>query len=165
MTREEFMQARRFAFADIHRELALAKVSESPVGATGLAALGLPTGGGNFLAALGLLCYTEFGGKLKYNCKRRDGKDHASENFNKFFDELGVPYRDLRAAGHDIYDIFRCGLAHEYYVKKACEIVIVSPNANAGIVIGPNGRYIFIVEKYCEDLERQFDALEKALFP
>jgi len=118
MTREEFVQARQFAFADIRRELALARACASATGSAALSSVGIPLGGGNFLAALGLLCYTEFGGKLRYDCKRSDGRDHASENFNRFFDDLGTSYKALRAARHNVYDVFRCGLAHEYYVKR-----------------------------------------------
>ena len=59
MTRDEFVQAKAFIFSDVERELQLAKADSA-----GLQALGVTPGGGNFLAALGLLCYTEFGGKL-----------------------------------------------------------------------------------------------------
>lgn len=45
------------------------------------------------MAALALLSYTEFGGKLKFGCKKKGGADHASENFNRFFGELGPAYR------------------------------------------------------------------------
>lgn len=121
-------------------------------------------GGGNFLAALGLLCYTEFGGKLKYDRRKRDGREHASENFNDFFADLGTEYEALLIQ-HNIYDVFRCGLVHEYYVKRSCTIKMVDTGASAGIMVEAAGRYHFIVEKYCSDLEVQFDVLEKHLFP
>ena len=159
MIRDEFKQARRFAFADIQREVALAKASETPAGAATLDSIQVPRGGGNFLAALGLLCYTEFGGKLKY------GKKHASANFNEFFKDLGTEYQALVTAGHNIYDIFRCGLAHEYYVKHSCTIAMVDRAARAGIVVESTGGYKFIVEKYYADLAVQFEALERHLFP
>jgi hypothetical protein len=90
--------------------------------------LGLTSGGGNFLAALGLLCYTEFGGKLRFGGKRADGRDVASANFNQFFDCLGPAYQTFRAQ-HNVYDLFRCGLAHEYYVKKNCTIAMLEGTA------------------------------------
>lgn len=164
MTRDEFKQARLFAFSDIQREISLAKASETPTGAAALDSVQVPRGGGNFLAALGLLCYTEFGGKLKYN-RMLNGRDHASANFNDFFKDLGTEYQTLLAAGHNIYDIFRCGLAHEYYVKRSCAIAMVDPAARAGIIVEGSGRYKFIVEKYCSDLAVQFETLEKHLFP
>jgi len=57
---------------------------------------GVAPGGGNYLAVLGLLCYTEFGGKLRFANKRSDGSDIASKNFNQFIDLLGQDYRDFR---------------------------------------------------------------------
>lgn len=77
MKRDEFIQAKTFIFADIRREIKLAEVSEQQAGRESLIALGIPLGCGNFLAALGLLCYTEFAGKLKYNLRRQDGSDIA----------------------------------------------------------------------------------------
>jgi hypothetical protein len=96
-----FDQAALFMFSDIEREIQLAKAD-----AQSLRALGVTPGGGNLLAALGLLCYTEFGGKLKFN------RPKASANFNEFFDCLGPAYLSFRKS-HNVYDVFRCGLTHE----------------------------------------------------
>jgi hypothetical protein len=73
MTSQEFDRARLFIFTDIRREISLGRASESDAGKTALSSICVPSGGGNFLAALGLLCYTEFAGKLKYKCKKADG--------------------------------------------------------------------------------------------
>lgn len=164
MDRTAFRQAKAFAFTDIHREISLARASESEESRVALQCAGVETGGGNFLAALGLLCYTEFGGRLKYDCRLSDDREHASENFNRFFDEIGSGYRALRAAGHNTYNIFRCGLAHEYWVKKACTIAMLGGGHSAGIFVQPDGRYVFVVEQYCRDLELAFDALEIHLY-
>lgn len=101
MTRHEFLQAKEFIFRDVEREIQLAKAD-----AAALQALAITPGGGNFLAALGLLCYTEFGGKLRFGVKRPDGSDVASANFNQFFDLLGPAYRAFRAQ-HSVYDLFK----------------------------------------------------------
>src|SRR5258708_32518886 len=106
-----FNQAVLFAFTDVRREIALGKVSQSKECVETLLKLGVPPGGGNFLAALGLLCYTEFPGKLKYNKKKKNGTGCASENFNCFFDDIGPEYTAFRAAGHNVYNVYRCGLA------------------------------------------------------
>jgi hypothetical protein len=164
MDQSAFKQAVLFAFADIRREIALAKVSQAKEAVEALQRMGVPAGGANFLAALGLLCYTEFAGKLKYN-KIKNGNDWASENFNCFFDDIGPAYKAFRAAGHNVYNIYRCGLAHEFFVKRPCEISIVAPAGTPGIGRLPDGRYYFAVENYCHDLERAFTALEKHLFP
>lgn len=78
MDRAGFEQARSFIFTDIRREIALAHASEFPEGQSALARLRIPQGAGNFMAALALLSYTEFGGKLKFACKKKNGSDHAS---------------------------------------------------------------------------------------
>src|SRR5678815_767764 len=132
-------------FNDIEREVELGRVADEQA----LRALGVRPGGGNFLAALGLLSYTEFGGKLKFNCKKPNGTEHASENFNRFFDELGHGYAKLRSSGHNVYDTFRCGLAHEYFIKKHCGIAMLGTGIPCGICQLPDGRYEFVVEQYC----------------
>ncbi len=114
MTKAELQQAKHFIYGDISREVRLAYASKGDDGRDALRRLRIPPGGGNFLSELGLLCYTEFAGKLKYR------KGGARKNFNLFFDDLGPPYKAFRASGVKVYDIFRCGLAHEYYVKRSC---------------------------------------------
>jgi hypothetical protein len=154
----EFQQAKKFAFRDIQREIALAYATENPATQLLLNQAGVESGGGNFLAALGLLCYTEFGGNLKYNRRA------ASANFNNFFDDLGPAYKAFRVR-HNVYDIFRCGLAHEYYVKQSCTIAMMDRGASCGIYINSSQRYWFVVERYYHDLRRAFDELERYLFP
>ena len=91
------------------------------------------------MAAMGLLNYTEFAGKLKYNAKKNK-RDFASENFNRFFDVLGPGYKQFRASCINVYDIFRCGLVHEYYTKANCDIHMVKkPDKQIGIGIEPSG--------------------------
>jgi hypothetical protein len=154
MTRDEFVQAKTFIFSDVERELQLAKADRA-----GLQALGVTPGGGNFLAALGLLCYTEFGGKLRFSVKRSDGSDVASANFNEFFDLLRPDYQAFRVH-HNVYDTFRCGLAHEYYVKKSCTIDMLEGTAGPGIRVDSAGHYRFVVASYCRDLRKAFDLLQ-----
>jgi len=159
MGKETFEQAKLFIFSDIEREMELARASKA--NESTLRSLGITPGGGNFLAALGLLCYTEFGGKLKYR------KKTASENFNKFFDYLGPDYKAFRASfkrQNGVYAVFRCGLAHEYYVKKSCTIAMLASGPGPGIGRDPSGRFYFVVENYCRDLKRAFDQLKVDLY-
>lgn len=155
---EAFRQARQFAFQDVKREIALAKASETENGMRVLLEAGVEPGGGNFMAALALLCYTEFAGKLKFNRS-------PSENFNRFFDELGPSYEAFRSVHPGVYGTFRCGLAHEFYVKKSCTICMCRAGVHPGIGQKSDGGYYFVVERYCLDLERAFTALEAFLFP
>ncbi len=159
MERAAFEQAKLFIFSDLEREIQLARASQANESV--LRSLGITPGGGNFLAALGLLCYTEFGGKLKYR------KKTASENFNRFFDYLGPDYKAFRAGfnrQNDVYDVFRCGLAHEYYIKKSCAIAMLDSGPGPGIGRDSSGRFYFTVESYCRDLKRAFDQLEVDLY-
>lgn len=158
MTRDEFVEAKLFIFSDIEREIQLAKADK-----TALNALGVTPGGGNFLAALGLFCYTEFGGKLRFGVKRSDGSDDASANFSQFFDLLGAPYQTF-GDQHNVYGIFRCGLAHEFYVKKACDIEMTEKTPGAGVREDASGKFRVVIESYCRDLKVAFDGLQVRLY-
>lgn len=88
-----------FIFSDIQREINLARSGEDA---------------GNFLASLGLLCYTEFlGGIAIRSFRRRSSK----KRFDIFFNSMGKNYEDFNKKVN-VYDIFRCGMAHEYFIKK-----------------------------------------------
>jgi hypothetical protein len=160
MDHEDYRQVMTFAFQDVRREICLAKASQTDSGKTALQNAGTEPGGGNFMAALALLCYTEFAGKLKFNARK------PAQNFDGFFDELGTGYKAFRES-HRVYDIFRCGIAHEYHVKKRCDIgmFITGPDSQPGIGVKTDGTYYFAVERYARDLERAFYSLEKYLFP
>ena len=47
--------------------------------------------------------------------------------------DLGTDYKTFRILGNDDYGIFRCGLAHEYYVKRNCTIFMLSQGSRLGI--------------------------------
>lgn len=74
----------------------------------------------NFLVAQGLLNYTETIGSFL----EPDGT--AGKRFDAFFRRLGPSYEQLlkrfngrrRSRPHVIYDDLRCGLAHEYVIKR-----------------------------------------------
>lgn len=156
-----FKQAKKFIFSDIDREIALARASQNEEGLLLLKSAGVPTGGGNFLAAMGLLSYTEFFGEQKY---KHTGRGCCSKNFNDLFDDLGDEYRLFREAGEDIYSIFRCGLVHEYYTKQDCTIYMLKNERSAGIGKEHDGKYYFVVETYYEALKRVINDIENDLY-
>jgi hypothetical protein len=142
-----------FIYADIEREIALAHAQETHP--EQLAALGVQ-GAGNLLTALGLLCYTEYIGGLM-----RGGhfaKDECAANFNAAFGELGTPYRRFRQHCN-VYDVFRCGLAHQYATKGDCEISMLRREAQEGIGRLPNGKFFFNVEAYYDDFKTMCERL------
>jgi hypothetical protein len=130
-----------FMDSDIRREVERAKLTET------CETCGAEPGGGNFLAALGLLTYTEFLGSF---CSGKFGPRHARTNFRAFYERLGPCYR---AFGEtiDVYDVFRCGMVHEYTVKHSADIAMVRGSETCGIGCSPNGRLFFVVERYMDD--------------
>ena len=159
-----------FMCVDIEREIAIARSSQSA---------------GNFLCSLGLLSYTEFMGGLLL---RELGSKATGKLFNAFFDYMGAGYKNFRKKCR-VYSIFRCGLAHEYFVKHECTIfmlnissptivlgtapglgpslrapnVTLNPPIDIGIGQAPNGRYFFVVEKYYQDFHGACERLSKEL--
>ena len=125
-----------FIRRDIEREIILAREGR---------------GGGNFLAALGLLCYTDvLGGFITGSWER--GTSRA--NFDAFFDLLGPEYVAFRQTilPDDPYSLYRCGMAHEYAVKLPCQIAMLKDNETCGVWKDAScGIYYFSVEKYLED--------------
>lgn len=68
-------------------------------------------GKANFLAALGLVSYTEvLGGLVTGNLGKRS---QCGANFRAFLPYLGTDYKALETRGIDIYDTVRCGLVHQ----------------------------------------------------
>ena len=160
-TNQDIEQARDFIYRDIEREIALAKSTETAEGKSFLEKAGVSSGGGNFIAALALLSYTEYAGRLKNN----DFSDKNSRiRFDEFFADLGTGYEKFLEP-HNVYKIFRCGLAHEYYVKKTCTIAMLqgSESATAVSYNDAEERYLFVVEKYFEDFKTAFSALVERL--
>jgi hypothetical protein len=135
----------KFIRTDIGREIALAH-GVQPHG-----------GGGNLLGALGLICYTEFIGSFVTGTK---GRTTSASNFMAFFCRLGPEYRALSQHA-DVYDIFRNGLAHEYFIKgsRRAKVYMVKKRGRRGVGVRRNGGFYICVEQYLEDLLRAAAAL------
>ncbi len=171
-----------YIFTDIERELALAKSKiELRDGDQSF------SGSGNFLCALGLLCYTEFMGGISLGTFNKSS--HAL--FNEFFFLMGADYKefDRQLAKHpsirhknrklSVYEVFRCGMTHEYFVKKKGVIFMLNGGvhtnqtiegveyslkagaptgwygpANQGLGVLDDGRYFFVVEQYFNDFAK-----------
>jgi hypothetical protein len=100
----------------------------------------------NFLVAQGLLNYTEIIGSFI----KPDG--NAGERFDAFFERMGTPYKDLlkrfnrrrKRHPHVVYDDLRCGLTHEYTIKRK-KFTIYNPGSEmsedqiAGLEVLVNG--------------------------
>jgi hypothetical protein len=146
---------------------------------------------GNALCALGLLAYTEFMGKLLLAFNSVHVKND-SEYFDAFLRYMGPEYTQLIDKKKvNVYKIFRCGLAHEYFIKRDCKIAMlnstpgrlkiaepssstnplstkrklsyVNKPAKCGLGIANNGGYWFIVEKYYEDFRKACERIYREL--
>jgi hypothetical protein len=163
---EEFFETYVFGWMcqDIQREIDWAKRGESA---------------GNWLCALGLLAYTEAMATILPTAPRLKS---ASARFNAFFRQLGPAYIDLLDTKRlNVYNIFRNGLAHEYFAKGTCTIAMLdsSPKAlevfgrytnpangssrsqssfiarplGCGIGVAGNGSFYLVVERYFADFK------------
>jgi hypothetical protein len=138
-----------FIFHDIEREIWLAQKTEHDK-LHGIYP-GPHPGAGNVLAALGLLAYTEFLGS--FITGNRNG---MQENFKAFLSRMPPCYSAFDAhLGRDpqlkgVYHTFRNGMAHEYAVKRDCDVVMLRGRETCGIG-QENGRYYFVVEHYFDD--------------
>ncbi len=106
-------------------------------------------GNANYLAALGLVTYTEILGGF------RTGKlgvvGQSAGNFNAFLPYLGNDYLDLRTRGVDLYDRLRCGLVHQYFIKGEASIWMQAEGP-CGVISSPDGPTYLFVNVYSKDL-------------
>ncbi|MEE8115169.1 MAG: hypothetical protein V3T23_12560 [Nitrososphaerales archaeon] len=102
-------------------------------------------GNANYLAALGLVSYTEVLGGLVTGKLGVVGQ--SGVNFRAFLPYLGSQYKQLESKGIDLYDIVRCGLVHNYFIKGESTIHMHAV-APCGIVASPGGPTYFYVNVY-----------------
>jgi len=108
------------------------------------------SGHANFLAALGLLDYTEIiGGLITGNLIPGPKVD----NFNAFLKYLGKPYLDLDAK-FNIYGRVRSGLVHQYLLNQEGTVRMgIRPDDICGVIIRDDGWIEIVVEKYFIDFK------------
>ena len=166
ITLDEFRSIKGFVKADVEREIQLAKVSDT-YWVYVLNLLGINRGGGNMMAALTLLEYTEFVGHTYAQIKGLKKYDPFTEGF------LQMNQSDYKKLPNDpmkIHSIIRNSLI--YPVKGSPNVAIgmldtnfgVKFNTNAGIAVKENIWY-FCIEKYYNDLMQVFTEIEKYLEP
>jgi hypothetical protein len=105
-------------------------------------------GKANYLAALGLVSYTEVLGGLRTG--NLGLKFHSKKDFEAFIPYLGKEYESLLAREIDLYDIVRCGLVHSYFIKGESTIAMHA-TAPCGIVASAGGPTYFYVSVYSAD--------------
>lgn len=119
----------------------------------------------NFLAALGLVCYTEALGREVLLAKGIRGKSEA-DCFNHFLQEY-MGYQNPVLA--DAYNQFRCGLAHEYFIKGDRSQVVTRFASGEypeqpGLRIEQNGALVVLaLEPYLRDLKKGIQRCKEEL--
>jgi hypothetical protein len=151
-TMDSIKKVREFMFADIEKTLHLVDT---------------PTGGPNFLLALGLCCYTEYWGKLLLGIKKNEKSEVP---FNAFLYRLnGAYYQDLSdqlaKKGLSIYRNVRCGLAHAYLIEGGKTATIDTGNRGQhGIEYDfEKGMYIFWVKAYFDEFKNAVNSYVRGL--
>ncbi len=110
----------------------------------------------NYLAALGLVAYTEFMGGLIDGTLGEIG--NSKKRFYSFWNRMGAEYQSLatQRALVKIYSNVRSGLVHYFIAQDS----IVKMTAGDGYgnrcgveVAEPGGQVVFVVEKYFNDFK------------
>jgi len=120
-------------------------------------------GKANFLAALGLLDYTEIlGGIVSGNLIQQPKGWSKEDNFKAFLPYLDKIYLTSNRQPYQELDIFlnkglygkvRSGLVHQYLLNQPGEIRMTEwPGDDCGIKVEKDGSIVFIVTRYFCDL-------------
>ncbi|MEI7777298.1 MAG: hypothetical protein WCI52_01710 [bacterium] len=122
----------------------------------------------NYLVALGLFCYTEILGRqlLRFRKKDRTASFNNKDCFESFAKEY-LGYSEILKAHPKLYDIYRHGLCHEFYIKAnpggQSVVALYFGNEDEklksqgiditkGIAIDKSDRFrVFIIEPYLRD--------------
>ena len=119
-------------------------------------------GGANYLSALGLSCYTEYVGGL-FRKKLEQGE--SKKNYEEGLKRMGNKYADLvkKISGDDsMYVRIRCGLVHEYFIKKTSIIWLEKePPTGCGIEVDDENKINFYPRKYFNDLKEVIEELKR----
>ncbi len=143
--------------ADLEREIGLAKASMNEDNIKQLESMGVRPGAGNFLCALGLLCYTEFLGTEKYNLKQNNGKEPDNKmNFLSLFKDLGDEYKKFVEENGDQIWNFRNDFTHNYVYKGNSIVSMLKTKGLKCGVFKMDDILHFNIQKYYEDLSSEF---------
>ncbi len=118
-------------------------------------------GNANYLAALGLLCYTEFLGGFVTGNGAVGGQ--SARNFKAFLPYLGAEYVAFDRE-HNTYKLFRCGIAHEYFAKEPAWVFMRSADPSGCGFRMRGDEYEFVVVSYFRDFQAGAGRLRERLF-
>jgi hypothetical protein len=174
MTKEEKEEKEEYEFmknaiqTDIRREIQLAKRSQTEQWKSTCKEYEISEGGGNILAALGLLCYTEAFGNIFYNRNGQNNKPSPRSYFEAMFDLMGGDYKIFRSDFYrkeeiSLFDAFRNGMAHSFGTKVDSSISMLeegSQGKGCAFSVAGDG-YKMCVETYFKHLLGAIEKLEE----
>lgn len=121
----------------------------------------------NFLSAMSLMVYTEFLGSLMPLTSGLNSKTGNKKRFDNFLFRMGFWFRELdklfaQEQGKDIFEVFRNGLVHEYFIKRdlrigkvpsviARDTFLQSGGEGYGLGSTSDGRLLFATRTYFRD--------------
>ena len=115
-------------------------------------------GDANYLAALGLVVYTEFmGGLVNGTLGKKD--ESSKKRFYAFWSWMGSEYETVSAKRElvKVYSNVRSGLVHSYFISQDSVVKMKIGDGHGqkcGIeVMEPDGMVMLIVEKYFADFK------------
>lgn len=119
-------------------------------------------GEANYLAALGLSTYTENLGGLYCGDLQHSLGTHYISFIKKYYpkDYENVDNQLLASGKGTLYEIVRCGLVHEYFMKAEASVTIgTTSKVSCGIIYDPSKSpaLIFVVDEYFEDFKKAFN--------
>ena len=122
----------------------------------------------NYLAALGLSIYTENLGGLYWGDLQTSLRTHYISFIKDYFPQCYTQVdSQLQASDKgNLYEIVRCGLVYEYFMKTESTVTIGGTSqASCGITYDPSRRpsLVFVVDKYFEDFKKAFNNYYDAL--
>jgi hypothetical protein len=125
--------------------------------------MGYLGGGGNVLAAMGILAFTEFMGWIiahtpPITAEKRKWSD--ADYFDAFYKRFPPCYQSVP----NVYREFRSQLLHNYAIERGFDVDMPGLNASCGIYQDVNTkRWHFVVELYFRDFLRTADGLYEEL--
>jgi hypothetical protein len=125
--------------------------------------MGYLGGGGNVLAAMGILAFTEFMGWIiahtpPITAEKRKCSD--ADYFDAYYKRFPPCYQSVP----NVYREFRSQLLHNYAIERGFDVDMPGLNASCGIYQDVNTkRWHFVVELYFRDFLRTADGLYEEL--
>lgn len=112
------------------------------------------SGEANYLAAIGLSAYTEYiGGIYRKKIQGGESKNNYNEGLKLMDGDYSKLVSNYNTKENSMYSRIRCGLVHEYFIKKSAIIYRErKPSSGCGIEVN-NGVITLYLQQYFDDFK------------